>query len=159
MIDSMRPPFPEQHKVSQEDLATIACYGNLKRLCSTCNKSITVKGIISRTMLPACEKIYLAVEQELAIAVWIKRQNFCLGLLLYMHQQTNFFIQGSITVFFLFLLRRCQVFISLSKRRLKYFFAKLFATLFTKLFSAQTIIHSCIYLGQMYICSKISFTV
>ena len=73
LIDSMRPPFLEQHLVSQEDLATIACYGNLKRLCSTCNKSITVKGIISRTILPACDKISLAVEQELAIAVWIKR--------------------------------------------------------------------------------------
>ena len=51
----------EQQLVSQEDLATIACDGNLKRLCSTCNKNITVKGIISRTMLPACDKIILGM--------------------------------------------------------------------------------------------------
>ena len=50
----------EQQLVSQEDLAAIACEGNLQRACSTCGKEVTIRAIsISTTRLLGVPSVLL----------------------------------------------------------------------------------------------------
>ena len=69
----------EQQLVSQEDLAAIACEGDLQRACSTCGKEVTIRaisptkrrlvGIPSVLLLPTSNHLFSCGHSECELGV------------------------------------------------------------------------------------------